>query len=532
MKGIDKMFRSFAENNEDLVIFFNPALKINYVNPAYGKLFGISADKLQGRSFLPFIAEDDRSRIQRILESIDYANPSTRHQERAITINGVKWLEWVVKGIFSKQGKLENLFGIGRDITNNKILEDDLRSIKKRYQNGEIVGGVGNWEFDLTTGNFWGSSGAIRLYGFPPDRDTLTAEEVESRIPDRDRVHQALIDLIERETPYDLEFEILPLDREEPRIIKSQAVVERDIDDKPLKVTGVIQDITHQKAAEENLRLSEERFKLAVEGSRDGLWDWNLITNKAYHSDRFATMLGYEPDELPYTSVAWSELLHPDDKKKAFQTVEDYLQGKTKEYESTFRMKCKDGYYRWISGRGKAIRDENGKPYRFVGFNTDITKRKNVEGAYLKSEERFHKLNDSLAEGVFLFNDEGKIIDANQAAQDILGLSTTELKNRFSTLSISRLFHEDGSQYSDADNPVIKSLRNGETCRNVIMGFINPRKKGDVWISVNSTPIYEGNRSQPINAYAIFEDVTEIRKSEQKLQELQAELSALKSQDN
>lgn len=141
-------------------------------------------------------------------------------------------------------------------------------------------------------------------------------------------------------------------------------------------ILSITRDITDRISIVQRLKASEERFRLAVEGSRDGLWDWDTRTNYAYHSDRFATMLGYEPDELPYTSEAWSELIHPDDIEDAMASVQRYLAGETEVYESVFRMRRKDGEYRWINGRGKAVFDEEGRPTRFIGFNTDITAQK------------------------------------------------------------------------------------------------------------------------------------------------------------
>ncbi len=126
----------------------------------------------------------------------------------------------------------------------------------------------------------------------------------------------------------------------------------------------------------QQLKEERDRFRLAVEGTRDGLWDWDLQTDHVLHSARFETMLGYEEGELPDDIRCWSELIHPDDKGHALQKVEEYLNAKGEGiYESTFRMRTKTGEWRWITGRGKALFSADGKPIRFVGFNTDVTER-------------------------------------------------------------------------------------------------------------------------------------------------------------
>lgn len=143
-------------------------------------------------------------------------------------------------------------------------------------------------------------------------------------------------------------------------------------------ITGLLssgQDITKQRQLIEEVETQKQRFELAVAGTHDGLWDWDLTTNQAYHSIRFETMLGYSGNELPGTAEAWSSLIHPDDAEQAFKTVQEYLASKgTTQFENTFRMRTKEGKWRWITGRGKALFAEDGTPLRFIGFNTDVTK--------------------------------------------------------------------------------------------------------------------------------------------------------------
>ncbi len=128
------------------------------------------------------------------------------------------------------------------------------------------------------------------------------------------------------------------------------------------------------------LRFNEERFKLAMDGTQDGLFDWDMLNDTMFHSEHFETMLGYSGSELPQTVDAWKALLHPDDKESAYDKVQAYLQSKGEiTYLNVFRMKSKDGNWRWIEGRGKALFDSKGEAIRFIGFNTDITEKKEQE---------------------------------------------------------------------------------------------------------------------------------------------------------
>jgi len=120
----------------------------------------------------------------------------------------------------------------------------------KRYKSAQRMGQVGNWEYDLITENFWTSDEGKRIYGFDPESDHFTTDEVENCIPERERVHQALIDLIKKKQNYDLEFEIHPVSGPKQKFIKSIAELEFDDAGLPCKVLGVIQDITQKKAEE------------------------------------------------------------------------------------------------------------------------------------------------------------------------------------------------------------------------------------------------------------------------------------------
>jgi len=132
-------------------------------------------------------------------------------------------------------------------------------------------------------------------------------------------------------------------------------------------------------AALEKLRKSEERFSLAVEGSMDGVWDWDLLTNKMFLSKRWKEILGYKENELLNSYDTWEQLLHPDDRDNNLSKLKKHLGKKTSHYQVEFRLKCKNGKYKWILTRGKAIFNNEGKAYRMAGSITDICERKEFE---------------------------------------------------------------------------------------------------------------------------------------------------------
>jgi len=119
------------------------------------------------------------------------------------------------------------------------------------------------------------------------------------------------------------------------------------------EIAAVYDDITKRKQAEEELKIISERLELAMDAGEHGFWDWNLDTDDTYFSPRYYTMLGYKPGELPMRKETWAGLMHPEDRKIIVPKVEKYVKN-AEPYEVEFRLKTKDGDWKWISGRGKS----------------------------------------------------------------------------------------------------------------------------------------------------------------------------------
>ncbi len=139
--------------------------------------------------------------------------------------------------------------------------------------------------------------------------------------------------------------------------------------------------------AEDELRKSQEQYALAAEGANDGLWDWDLVQGKIYYSSRWKSMLGYADDELTGGLQDWENLMHPEDHDRVMQSLRDYLDQKAETYDVELRMRHKDGSWRWIRSRGKALRDESGKPLRMAGSHSDVTASKQAEEAIRRRNE-------------------------------------------------------------------------------------------------------------------------------------------------
>ena len=166
----------------------------------------------------------------------------------------------------------------------------------------------------------------------------------------------------------------------------------RDDDGETASTVLVFRDITQRLRAEEALRDSEEKFRLAMDATNDGLWDWNMVTNEVYRNPRHAVMLGYEPQDFSSSQAEWKKLIHPDDKQKVSDCLRAHIKGETLFFVLEYRLKTKSGDYLWVLGRGKVVAYDNaGTPIRMIGTNVDITERKQAEEEKRSLEERLNR---------------------------------------------------------------------------------------------------------------------------------------------
>jgi PAS domain S-box-containing protein len=190
-----------------------------------------------------------------------------------------------------------------------------------------------------------------------------------------------------------------------------------------------LRNISDRKRAEKALKESEERYNLAMDASRDGVYEWDLETREIYYSPGWKRMLGYEPDELPDDFSVWEKLTRPEDVEKSWQIMTEVVEGKRERFEVEFQMRHKDGHWIHILSRSNIYKDVNGKPVRVVGTHVDITAQKQAEAEREKSQALFKGLYDNMTSGSAVYkviNDGSKgsdyiIVEFNKKSLEIEG---------------------------------------------------------------------------------------------------------------
>jgi PAS domain S-box-containing protein len=284
---------------------------------------------------------------------------------------------------------------------------------------------------------------------------------------------------------------------------------------------GTTSDITERKRSEDALQESEARWQFALEGAVDGLWDWNVVTNRVFFSSQWKAMLGYEEHEIEDSLVEWEKRLHPDDRELCYADLQKHFCGETHIYRSEHRILCKDGTYKWILDRGKVIEwTDDGKPLRVIGTHSDITERKHAEEALRQEKELAQLYLDIVGTIIISINSNHTVSLINQAGCRLLGYSEDEIigANWFNCFLPARIKAEVEDIFDHLMAGIIDPVRYSE-------GYVLTRNGEERIVSWHNTILRDkaGNITGTLSS---GEDITERKKAEQKIAFSEALLNA------
>ncbi|MDH4161607.1 MAG: PAS domain S-box protein [Nitrospirota bacterium] len=254
----------------------------------------------------------------------------------------------------------------------------------------------------------------------------------------------------------------------------------------------------------ETLEAGEERLQQVLKGSRQGFWDWNIATGEVVRNERWAEMLGYTLREIERDVRQWTDLIHPADQAAAWQSIQDHLDGRTAAHEIEYRMRAKDGQYKWILDRATVVqRDSQGKPLRMSGTHTDVTERRQTqEQLTLKSY-----LLDNASDSIFVSDLGNEIVYANDTAGTTRGYSREEMAG----MKVSRL-----------NAPEYALLLPGRIANLIAQGTgtyesVHVRKDGSAFPVEVHARVIEREGSKFV--HALVRDITERKRAELALKE-------------
>ncbi len=193
---------------------------------------------------------------------------------------------------------------------------------------------------------------------------------------------------------------------------------------------GVLFDISQQLYEKKVLEKWKDRYKIALDGANDGLWDWDIVKDEVFYSNRWKEIMGYQNGKkMDNKSIyAWLNLIVDKDKSRVMSELERHLEGESEKFQVQHRIKTQNGETKWVEVKGKAYFDETGKAVRMAGFTTDITELKNTEIKLQESEALFRLFMDNLPGGAFIKDEEGRFVFANEYMYKFFGYKELEGK--------------------------------------------------------------------------------------------------------
>lgn len=275
-------------------------------------------------------------------------------------------------------------------------------------------------------------------------------------------------------------------------------------------------DITESKQAVEKLQKSEERWQLALKGTGDGIFDWNIVTNKFFMSPTFKEMLGYEDAEIPNSVESWCNLVHPDDLEIAEAALQAHLRQHTALYQVEYRLRCQDENYKWILARGKAKWDDQGKPVRMVGSYQDITARKQTETALQESEMRYRLLADNANDLIATSTPGGIYLYVSPACTNLLGYEPQDMQGH----SLYDFFHPEDAIALQKTQAVI-----GKFPENYTHSYRARHADGSyIWLETTNKLINNPQETNLDIVLSISRNITERKQAEAEIARLNAQL--------
>lgn len=437
----------------------------------------------------------------------------------------------------SEDGKIIGCVVTLTDITERKQAEEALRESEEKFR---AMADTSTTSISLYQGGHvvYANNASEAIFGYSLD-ERRRMDLGELMHPDFQNRAKERMKALLKDGPdgQQNEYKIIRKDGEERWVLSSGSRL--TYRGKPAIIVSSV-DITGRKRAEEALKERTERYELVIAGAHAALWDWEVPNKRVMYSPQWKAMRGYANDEISDSEDEWRSGIHPDDEPRVIAAIQAHFKGKTPVFAEEYRIRCKDGSWKWIFDRGIAKRDEAGRVIRMAGSEEDITERKlaeialqdakeelevsaeelglqneeliSAQSALLESEARYRMLFENSMDAIILADprDGGKILSANLAACRMLGWTEEELIGK----GRDAMF--------DLEDPAVSNLLKERGRSGSAKAQLTYRRKdGTTFPGEISTAFFTDSNGEP-RTVAIIRDISDRKKAEAEIQELMA----------
>lgn len=555
----EEKFRIILENQNDLVVKVNLDNQFEFVNKAYCELFGKSQEDLIGHTFTPLVHPEDLPQTIEAMQDLFGPPYKCFVVQRALTVHGWRWVEWNDTSVINTQGQVTSIIGVGRDITEKKILNDTLDFLGNRSQ--QLSYDKFFEEFVQFLNSYFPSN--ILLVGKIGKNKTIDTIKI---IRDGEFIDNITIQLNDKHCDDILNQELcfhednycknlldepifkdnditsyngITLYNNEGKpigvvlLLNKSKLENKDILKNVLKASSSrcvaeIERVTYEKILKDQALL----YKALVDNLPGFVYrckndrDWTM----EFLSSQFEEITGYKIDEIIDNKLlSFNDLIHPDYRDYVWEKWQQTLLNSSV-FEEEYIITTKDGTERTVLERGQGVYDSDGNLVCLEGFIADITERKQNEKEFKDLQKRLKLLYENMVQGVVFIDKTEKITFANPAAERILGLTIDQMNGREVADPRWKAIHEDGSDYPAPTHPSIIALHTGKEVNNALMGVFNPIDNKHHWLNINAIPRINKHTNEVNEVLVTFEDITESYLTQKQLQENEEKFRSLVTQ--
>jgi PAS domain S-box-containing protein len=476
-------------------------------NKHFEEVTGYDYDEIAQMDPLDFYDENQKERIKTRIKSV-FKTKSPGIEVEFFTKNKNKIPYYINSLVLEYEGK-KCLLGMGIDLTDRKQAEESIKIANERFERISIATNDAISEVDLLTGYSWNNKTFVELFNFGNNEkgDKVDSKAIwRSKLhpDDRDRVIKKLEETYGGSaTAWSDEFRFQKADGTYGDFYDRAAII-RDETGKPIRYIGSMLDITERKRAEEKTRVANDRFEMISLATNDAIFELDFVTGKSWHNKVFKELINSYNDDLSVDEnrLIWRSRLHPMDSERVIKNIEEVYLGNSSSWTDEFRFQKADGSYGFFYERAAIVRDNVGKPIRFIGSMLDVTDLKKAEEDLLKMHEKLASVFEAIPDMLFEVDFEGHIYNYHSRSNDLHAMPP----NAF----IGKTFNE--VLPDDASNLIISALHEASA-----KGFSNGRQytlelpDGMHWFELSIAPMKE-SKDHEIHFICLSRDITESKK--------------------